>query len=179
MDERDWTDRPLAEGETLEAPGVSVTRVVPGVQTLVSGDLEAAIGVLAPGARMLGFADVPDSPDLVLRIARDRALLVTALPVPRTPGWQSEGFALSAAGGLYACLSLRGPGAEALLSQALTGPAPHGSPSAALRFAGTTALVTGLADGLSLWVEQGHLALVTGVLRQAGDTRPGQVTHPR
>lgn len=171
MDERIWTDRALAMGEGIDVPGARITRETTGAQSLISGNLDAAIAALAPRAAMLGYAETPAGPDAAIRIARDRALLVTEAPVTRAAGWQEEGFALSHAAEMYACLSLRGPGAGEVLAQALASPAPIGSASAMVHAMGLRALVTGLSDGLALWVEQAHLPFVTSFFRQAGDTR--------
>lgn len=169
MDDRIWTDRPLDPGASIDAAGARITRMQTGAQYLISGDLDAAVDALAPGAARLGFAQVADTDDIAIRIARDRALLVTATPVARNGGWQAEGFALSPAGGLYAALALQGEGAEGLVAQMLSAPTPHGSPSAMVHVLGLRVLVTGRTDGLTLWVERGHLAFVTEFLRQAAD----------
>ncbi|MDJ0822854.1 MAG: hypothetical protein QNJ09_13725 [Paracoccaceae bacterium] len=175
MDERIWTDRPLAVGTTIELPGCRVTRVEVGCQSLLSGDLQAGLDILAPDAEMLGFADTPGTADHAIRIARDQALLVTAKPMESQPGWHPQGFALSPAGGRYACLSLIGPNAAELLAHGLTSAPPWDSPSAAVNFAGVPALVTGTSNGLTLWVESAYLTYVTSFMAQIAE---GQ-THAR
>lgn len=167
MDDRDWTDRPLAPGASIDAAGVRVTRGTAGAQYLISGNLDAALAALAPEAARLGFAQVAGTGDIAIRIARDRALLVTLAPVNRDGGWQAEGFALSPAGGLYVPLALQGEGAAGLLAQMLASAPPHGSPSAMVHVLGRPGLVTGRPDGLTLWIEPGHLAFVTEFFRQA------------
>lgn len=157
MDERVWTDRPLDVGGTLHAPDCVVTRGAPGALSLISGDLSAALAALSLQAELLGFAAVPDSPTYALRIGRDHALLVTPEPPQADMGWHAQGFALSDAGGAYARLDLQGPGAMDLLAHGLAAPAPEGSPSAALQFCGARVLVSGLPDGLSLWVDSARL----------------------
>ncbi len=173
MDERDWTDRPLTATETINTNGIRVAPQETGYQSLISGDLEAALALLAPGASMLGFAQTPETSDHAIRIARDQALLITAAPPVSEAGWNADGFAFSPAGGRFACLSLTGPSALELLAHGLNSPPPKGSPSAALRFAGASALVTGTSDGLRLWVERGHLTFVTGFLMQVAETMDG------
>lgn len=166
MDERNWTDRPLAMGDSIDTPGCVVTRIEPGFLHLVSGNLEAALGRLAPGAARLGFAEIPDTPDFALRIGRDQALLVTSIDLDAAPGWHEPGFALSAAGGSYAHLALVGPSAAHLLAQGLAAPPPWRSPSTAVQFCGVRALVSGVPGGLTLWLERGHLTYCTGILRR-------------
>ncbi len=169
MDDSVWTDRPLAPGASIDVAGVRVTRAAEGVQYLISGDLDAAVAALSPGAARPGFGEVAGKGDIAIRIARDRALLVTAAPVARDAGWQAEGFALSPAGGLYVALALQGDGAAGLLAQMLASAPPWGSPSAMVPVLGRSALVTGRPDGLTLWVERGHLTFITGFIAQAGD----------
>lgn len=157
MDERDWTDRPLEIGARIETPDCTVTRREVGELSLISGDLRAALAVLAPQAALLGFGETPEGPDFALRIGRDQALLVTNAALPVAAGWHAGGFALSPAGQGLARLDLTGPGAADLLAHGLAAPAPWTSPSAAILFCGHRVLVSGLPDGLSLWVEQGRL----------------------
>jgi hypothetical protein len=164
MDERDWTDRPLAEGARLSGPGCSVTRVGPGVLHAVSGDLEAALAALAPGAAMLGFGETPGTADFALRVGRDHALLVTGSAIDAPAGWDARGFALSAAGGAYARLDLVGPAARDLLASGLASAPPWGSPSASVQAFGARALVSGRPEGLTLWVERGALTACNGLL---------------
>lgn len=173
MDERNWTDQPLMAADTIDGNGVRVARQDTGCQSLISGDLETALALLAPGASMLGFAQTPKTSDHAIRIARDQALLITAAPPMSEAGWNAKGFAFSPAGGRFACLSLIGPNALDLLAHGTNSAPPTGSPSAALRFAGTSALVTGNSDGLNLWIERGHLTFVTGFLQRVAETMDG------
>lgn len=124
--------------------------------------------MLAPDAPLLGFAEVSDTPEQAIRIARDHALLVTSNPVQEDPGWHSAGFALSDAGNRFACLDLAGHGAMDVLAHGLASAAPVGSPSAALYFVGLPVLVTGTRTGLKLWVDQAHLTYLTGFIARIG-----------
>lgn len=164
MDERRWTDRPLAPGESIETPGCVVTRREPGVLNLVSGNLDAALGILAPNAARLGFAETPGTSDFALRIGRDHALLVTSKAPRLAPGWHEQGFSLSAAGDFYACLTLVGPSAPDLLAHGLAAPPPWGSPSAAVQFCGVRSFVSGVPGGLALWLEAGFLTYCSSFL---------------
>jgi hypothetical protein len=165
MDERTWTDRPLAEGASLDLCTTRVTREEVAFVSLVSGDLDAALSALCPAAPMLGLGEGTQAGDYAIRIARDHAALVTRAAPDLRPGWHDAGFALSRADDRFACLALRGAGAREVLARGLASPLPHASPSAALRFAGRTALLTGAEDGLRLWVERGDLTFVTSFLR--------------
>lgn len=175
MDERQWTDRPLSPGELIKGPDWDVRLVEVGVQSLISGDLDAALAFLAPGVPVLGLAEGPAPGDHAIRIARDHALLITSAPPGATPGWLGDGFAFSAAGDRYACLALEGPGARHLLAHGLASPLPMASPSAAIGFAGITALLTAAPAGLFLWVERARLTEVSGALARVTSRPTTQV----
>lgn len=169
-DERDWTDRPLGPDAALDLGGATLRREAPAGLSLVSGDLTAAQAALCPQAPMLGLAEpAPQDAAHGIRIGPDRALLVLPAPASLGDGWHAAGFAHSRADGLYVVLALTGPEAPARLSAGLASPLPAASPSAAIRFAGTTALLTGLPDnaGLRLWVEAAHLTYITGFFQAA------------
>ena len=161
MDERIWYDRPLEVGATLACHDCVIARIAVPHVSLVSGSLGTAIEALCPGAPVLTLAESPASGDYMIRIARDHAVLVSRAAPARAPGWQAEGFAFSVADDKFAALSLRGPGAEAVLSHALGFALPKGSASCALRVARRMALVTGLPDGLTLWVERADLTYIS------------------
>lgn len=167
MDERLWTDRPLGLGAQLDLAGCVVTREDPGALYLVSGDLSVALQRLSAGADMLGFGEAPKGEDYALRIGRDHALLRCVEPIDARPDQKAEGFVVSEAGSLYACLHLGGPNAWDVLAQGLASAPPMGSASCAIPFCGVRALVSGAPDGLYLWVEAAYLTYVTSFLRQS------------
>ena len=77
MRETDWTAARRAEGARVARPGFSARARTGHGQTLISGDLDAALAALAPGAPFVGLHGLaPDGPH-ALRIAPDKALLVT------------------------------------------------------------------------------------------------------
>src|ERR1700686_3023964 len=87
MREMNWAPARRTEGAWAGSPRLQTRATSSRGQTLISGNLAAAIGGLAPGAPMLGlYALVPEGPH-ALRIARDRALLVTAAPLGAADGW--------------------------------------------------------------------------------------------
>lgn len=165
MDERNWTDRPLGLGEALELEACRVERHAVPFLSLVSGDLDAALAAIAPGARLIGLGERPGDDTFGIRIARDHAALVTTGAPEIGDGWHDGGFALSRADDRFALLSLTGTGAATRLATGLASPLPERSPSAAIRFAGRTVMLTGCDGGFGLWVELGELTYVTGFLR--------------
>src|SRR5260370_17299775 len=91
MREMRWPPARGGAGLLVDKPRLHA-RAVSGLgQTLISGDLEAAIAALAPGAPMLGlYAFAPDGAH-ALRIARDSALLLTPSTLGADQGWR-EGW---------------------------------------------------------------------------------------
>ena len=154
MDDRHWTSVTPEPGATLEAPGVTITCAADAGAALVSGDLDAAIAALAPGAPMLGLLDAcPDRPH-ALRIARDRALLVTEAPLWRD-GWEGT-YAVSAADDLFLKITITGDRAAEIRDACMS--AAGGSASASTLFAGHAALVVSVANGICVRVQRPEAA---------------------
>ena len=57
-------------------------------QVLVSGKIAAAVNALASGAQETGLWGVVETSPHVVRVARDRALIVSAGPLAVEPGWR-------------------------------------------------------------------------------------------
>lgn len=167
MDERLWTDRALEVGGAWAVPGCRIARPPARCQTLISGDLPAALAALSVEGPCLGFAEAPAGADHAICIGQDQALVITQARPTLSAGWHAPGFALTEAGGAFQALSLTGPDAFDVLAHGLAAPPPAGSPSAALLFAGVRALVTGDADALSLWVQSADLPYVTSFLARS------------
>lgn len=166
MDERVWTDAPLGADETLSIGETKISLLSPPVQAcLVTGNLAQALKALAPKAPMIGLCEAAPEGAYAIRIARDNALLVLTTPLARDMGWQPEGVALSDASDVYAALHFIGGTPEALLAQGTSAPLEQGSPSAAIRFAGTPALLTRQGDGFSLRVQAASLTYISSFLR--------------
>jgi hypothetical protein len=156
MTERDWTTRTPEPGASIRADGFDMTCDAPAGATLISGDLEAAVAALAPGAPILGLlAKIPSGP-FALRIARDRMLLCTPEPL-QAEGWHAS-YAASAADDLYLAVTITGPRAPEIASACMT--ADAGSPSAATVFAGHSALIARVTGGISVRVQHPEAAAV-------------------
>ena len=152
MREMNWPPARHAEGTLIDRPRLEARAVAGLGSTLVSGDLERAIGTLAPGAPMLGLhAPAPDGP-YALRIARDRALLATPAPIGAADGWR-DGWCATTVDGGWAAVDLVGPDAPLALMQATSADLGCGSPSAAVRFAGLRCLLARTDAGFRLHVE--------------------------
>lgn len=135
-----WTPMPDWRGAAIVRSSWSARPLHGLGQTLLSGDLDAARAALAPNASEAGLWQVAEG-DALVRIARDRALLVTARPLSALAGWSSGGWATSAADDAWAVIELAGESARAVCAQATSADLEAGSPSAALLFAGVTCLL--------------------------------------
>jgi sarcosine oxidase gamma subunit len=129
--------------------------------TLISGDLEAAIAALAPGAPLLGVHALAPEGAHALHIARDRALLVTAAPIAKAEGWR-EGWCATVVADGWVAVDVEGPDAALVLMQGTSSDLAAGSPSTAILFAGLRCLLLQTAAGFRLHVEAHWLeALLT------------------
>ena len=161
MREMNWPPARRAEGVLIDRPRLAVRPLSGRGSTLVSGDLEGAVAALAPGAPMLGlYALAPDGPH-ALRIARDRALLVTPAPLRAADGWR-EGWCATSLDDGWAAIDVAGAEAPLALAQGTAADLEAGSPSAAVRFAGLRCLLARTEAGFRLHLEAPWLtALLT------------------
>lgn len=155
MRETDWAPARPFDGPLVARPGFAV-RALTGIgQTLVSGDCEAAFRAIAPGAPTLGlFESVPEAAAAyALRIAHDRALIVTPAPLALEDGFR-DGFCVTHMDDGYAALIIEGDGAPLVLMQGCAEDLSAGSPSAAVLFAGFRVLLARTEAGFRLHVER-------------------------
>ena len=129
-------------------------------QTLISGRIAGAIEALAPGAPEVGLWGLVEANPYVVRIARDRALIVSTEPQAVAPGWR-DGWAATPADDVYAVLEIGGEGLSALVSEATAAALDGGSPSAAVMFAGIPGLLYRTAGTTArLHVERPHATYI-------------------
>ena len=147
-------DRPRLQARALDGLG----------QTLISGDIEAALAALAPAAPTLGlYALAPDGAH-ALRIGRMSALLVTLAPLkghseerpsfdgPAAEGWRDGWCATSVDDG-WAAVEVSGADAPQALMQATSADLAAGSPSAAVLVFGLRGLLARTESGFRVHVE--------------------------
>lgn len=152
MREMNWRPARRAEGALIETPRLTARALSGRGHTLVSGDLEAAVGALAPGAPILRlYALAPEGPH-ALRIARDRALLVTQAPLGAADGWR-EGWCATPVDDGWAAVDVGGPDAALALAQGTSADLAAHSPSTAVLFAGLRCLIARTQTGFRLHVE--------------------------
>jgi hypothetical protein len=152
MRETNWPAARRAEGLLVDKPRLQARALSGRGQTLVSGDLEAAIAALAPGAPVLGLYTLAPDGAHALRIARDRALLVTPSPLGAAEGWRGTWCATGLDDG-WAAIDIEGPDAPRALAQGTAADLCANSPSAAAAFAGLTCLLARTSAGFRLHIE--------------------------
>lgn len=154
-----WTPAP-AEDAVLSGRGFEA-RCVNGLgQTLLSGDVHAAVSALAPSADEVGLWDIASGEACSVRLSRDRALLVTRKRLDIAPGWR-DGFVATPCDDAYAVVDFLGDEREEIIAEAASANLEAGSRSAALLFAGVPALLYRIAtDVARLHVERPLLAYI-------------------
>jgi hypothetical protein len=121
-------------------------------QTLISGDLDAAVASLAPGAPTLGLYALAPGGAHALRIGRTSAILVTPAPIAAPDGWRDDWCATSVDDG-WAAVEVSGPDAPQALMQATSADLASGSPSAAVLVFGLRGLLARTPAGFRVHVE--------------------------
>lgn len=157
-----WDAAPDWNTATFSAQGVTIRSIDLPDQALVSGDLAAfgqAAGIDPNGAGALGAVQ---GERYTLRLARDRLLVVGALPDALHEGWNEAGFALTPIGGADHTFEIAGEGLPALISRAMTIDPANPGPSASVGFAAVPAYVCHHqpSGALRVHVERGLAAYV-------------------
>jgi hypothetical protein len=156
MREMSWPPARGGADLLIDHPRLSA-RTLGGLgHTLISGDLEAAVGSLAPGAPMLGLYALLPAGAHALRIGRTSALLVTPAPLAPHEGWRDGWCATSADDG-WAAVEVSGADAAQALMQATSADVASGSPSAAVLFFGLRGLLARTLAGFRVHVEAPRL----------------------
>ncbi len=100
MREMEWPTARGGAGLLTDGRRLTARRLDGLGQTLISGDLVAAVAGLAPGAPMLGLYALAPAGAHALRIGRTSALLVTPAPLGVVDGWRDGWCATSVDDGL-------------------------------------------------------------------------------
>ncbi len=151
MREMEWP--PARGGELLiDRQRLNARRLGGLGQTLISGDLDAAIGALAPDAPMLGLYALAPQSAHALRIGRMGALLVTPAPLSVVDGWR-DGWCATSVDDAWAAVEVSGEDAPRALMQATSADLASGSPSAAVLVFGLRGLLARTRSGFRFHVE--------------------------
>jgi len=156
MREMDW---PLARGVAgllIDRPRLTARRLDALGQTLISGELDAAIAALMPGAPILGLYAFPPSSAHALRIGRTSALLITPTPLDAQKGWR-DGWCATSVDDAWAAVEVSGEEAPQALMQATSADLASGSPSAAVLVFGLRGLLARTPSGFRVHVESSWL----------------------
>ena len=152
MREMEWPPARGGAGLLIDRQRLNARRIGGLGQTLISGNLDAAIAEIAPGAPMLGlYALAPESAH-ALRIGRTSALLVTPAPLAAADGWRDGWCATSVDDG-WAAVEISGTDAAQALMQATSANLASGSPSAAVLVFGLRGLLARTPSGFRVHVE--------------------------
>jgi hypothetical protein len=155
-----WTPSPDWSAARLARPEWQAAPVAGLYQTLLTGDLAAAFAALDPRPESVGLWQIARAP-AAIRIARDRALLISSQAPAIEWGWRDEGWAATDASDAYSVFSLAGPALRAIVAEATSAEVEAGSRSAAIQFAGVAALLYRTAeDEAWLHVETGFAPYV-------------------
>lgn len=137
-----WPKAPDWQSEVIEFAGIRVS-AQPGLQQiLVSGDLKRAISDMGVEAEETGLWDIcrAGSPVLV-RISRDRGLLVSNASTNFDEGWNQAGWCATDMSDAWRVLDIDGDRLEDLISRGVSADFRALSPSAAVLFAGIDVLL--------------------------------------
>ncbi|MBZ9743145.1 MULTISPECIES: hypothetical protein [unclassified Mesorhizobium] len=167
-----WSAAPDWQSATINAPGFVMSAVLGLDQLLVSGDLDAWARLSGMDGTGVGAFGAAQGDRYAARLARDRLLVVSNAPLAIAAGWHAEGFAVTAISAGLQVFEAEGPALDAFIARGTTLDPRQSSASAALSFAGISAIVyrhdgklrihvdRGLAAYLWTWTEQaaGHIA---------------------
>jgi hypothetical protein len=152
MRETRWPPVRGRAGILIDRPGLKA-RALDGLgQTLISGDLEAAVVALAPGTPILGLHALAPGGAHALRIGRASALLVTPTPPAITEGWR-DGWCATGVDDGWTAVEVSGADAPLALMQGTSADLDAGSRSAAVIVFGLRALLVRTQAGFRLHVE--------------------------
>ncbi len=152
MRETQWPPARGRAGILIDGPRLQVRALDGLCQTLISGDLEAAVAALAPGAPTLGLYALLPAGAHALRIGRMSALLVTSAAYRRPRRLARRLVRDERRRWLDRGRGLGRRRAEALM-QATSADLAAGSPSAAVLVFGLRALLARTQAGFRLHVE--------------------------
>ena len=152
MREMEWPPARGGAGLLIDRQRLNARRLGGLGQTLISGDLDAAIAKIAPGAPMLGlFGFAPESAH-ALRIGGASALLITPAPLAVVDGWR-DGWCATSVDDAWAPVEISGADAAQALMQATSADLASGSPSAAVFLFGLRFLLARTPSGFRVHVE--------------------------
>jgi hypothetical protein len=152
MRETQWPAARGRAGLLVDRPRLKARGLAGLGQTLISGDLAAAVAALAPGAPMLGLGEQAPEGAYALRIGRSGALLISPTPLAVADGWRAGWCGTSVDDG-WTAIEVSGADAPLALAQGTSADLAAGSPSAAVIVFGLRGLLARTPDGFRVHVE--------------------------
>lgn len=146
------------QSAVISTPGLAIRAVLDLTQLLVSGDLDAwarASGVDGTGVGAFGIAQ---GGRYAARLARDRLLVVSNSRLAIGSGWHADGFAVTAVGAGLQVFEVEGTALDAFIARGTTLDPNQASASAALSFAGISAIAYRHDGKLRIHVDRGLAA---------------------
>jgi hypothetical protein len=156
MCEMEWPPARGGGEPLVDRPRLTARRLGGFGQTLISGDLDAAVAALAPDAPMLGLYALLPGGAHTLRIGRTSALLITPALLATTDGWRDGWCATSVDDG-WAAVEVSGADAAQALMRATSADLASLSPSAAALVFGLPALLARTPSGFRVHIESAWL----------------------
>lgn len=154
--EMEWP-APRGGAELLaDRPRLTTRRLVGLGQTLISGDIDAGLAALAPGAPILGLYALASESAHGLRIGRRSALLVTPTPLAASEGWR-DGWCATPVDDGWAAVEVSGDDVAQALMQATSADLASGSHSAAVLVFGLRGLLARTQTGFRVHIETTRL----------------------
>ncbi|WP_027061856.1 hypothetical protein [Mesorhizobium loti] len=167
-----WSVAPDWQNATIDVPGLKIGSISGLHQRLVSGDLTAWAEASGFDGTAVGAFGPAEGIRYTVRLARDRLLAVSTTPIGMATGWFPQGFAVTEISAGLQVFEVEGSALDAFIARGTTLDPRQPSASAALSFAGISAIVyrrehrlrihvdRGLAAYLWTWMEQaaGHIA---------------------
>lgn len=150
-----WSIAPDWRSAVLAVPGLTIRPVLGLGQQMVSGDLAAWGKASGNDGQGLGAFEAAQGENYTARLARDRLLAVSCSTPSVAAGWHAEGFAVTTVSAAMQVFDAGGPALNELIARATTLDPKLPSASAALSFAGISAIVYRHGDGLRIHVDRG------------------------
>ncbi|MFA6157881.1 hypothetical protein [Mesorhizobium sp.] len=162
-----WSVAPDWQSAEITAPGLTVRMLAGLDQMLVSGDLDAWAKVSGLEGADVGAFGSARGDRYAARLARDRLLAISGTQLAIAAGWHTEGFAVTPISAGLRVFQIEGTAIDAFIARGATLDPNQASASAALSFAGISAIVYRHEDTLRIHVDRGLAAYLWTWMEQA------------
>jgi sarcosine oxidase gamma subunit len=153
-----WSVAPDWQSAVITAPGLAVRAISGLTQLMVSGDLDAWARVSGVDRTGVGAFGTAQGDRYAARLARDRLLVVSNSPLAIAMGWHADGFAVTAISAGLQVFEAEGTALDAFIARGTALDPSQASASAALSFAGISAIVYRHDGKLRVHVDRGLAA---------------------